>query len=622
MTLVAVTVAVLLLGVPLAVFGGLMIWDSERSTLDLRTSTVVRAVERRLANNDELDDAMLEPFVDGMVNLEARIVVHDAAGNRFAAGPELEGRVLRTHQVTPSLATMRMEVDVSEVQWMVARVVGLVVVAALLAFGVSILVARAQARRLAAPLIYLAASAEQIGSGQVRPQLRKSGIEEIDLVAAELTRTGERLAARLAAERQFAADASHQLRTPLAALSMRLEEIQAIAKDPEVVEEARISLEQVERLTGVVADLLRNSRKAGGGTTEAVRLGELFAQQAEEWTPTFEAAGRSLQLAEASDLTVLATPGALAQVLSTLLENSLTYGDGTTTVDVKMLYNPVAGAVGHAVAWMFGADPKHRMNDDLLRMKSYLETGKIPRDASEHGRMMPRGTREPLQEPRPLHYLHDEALHALPELLEKLEISRPLLVGHSDGATIALLYAAQQERPLEGAVAIAPHVFVEDVSIEGIRRAGEAFRGGGLAEWIGGYLDGIGGWPVILVIALMTTVIIFFTELASNSATAAAFLPILASVMIGIGENPLLVAIPVAIAASCALMLPVATPPNAIVYGSGVMTIPQMARAGFLLNLACIVVITALTYTLVVFLFGIEFGVVPEWATSAVGGGM
>lgn len=92
------------------------------------------------------------------------------------------------------------------------------------------------------------------------------------------------------------------------------------------------------------------------------------------------------------------------------------------------------------------------------------------------------GRSEPLQEPRPLHYLHDEALHALPELLEKLEISRPLLVGHSDGATIALLYAAQQERPLEGAVAIAPHVFVEDVSIEGIRRAGEAFRGGGLAE--------------------------------------------------------------------------------------------------------------------------------------------
>ena len=150
----------------------------------------------------------------------------------------------------------------------------------------------------------------------------------------------------------------------------------------------------------------------------------------------------------------------------------------------------------------------------------------------------------------------------------------------------------------------------------GLTLAG-AIQRTGLAEWIGGYFEGVGGWPVILVIALVTTVIIFFTELASNSATAAAFIPILASVMIGIGENPLLVAIPVAVAASCAFMLPVATPPNAIVYGSGVMTIPQMARAGFLLNLASIAVITVITYTLVVALFGIELGVVPDWVAAA-----
>src|SRR5690606_17964706 len=153
----------------------------------------------------------------------------------------------------------------------------------------------------------------------------------------------------------------------------------------------------------------------------------------------------------------------------------------------------------------------------------------------------------------------------------------------------------------------------------GLTLAG-AIQRTGLAEWIGVHFDGIGAWPVILVIALMTAVIIFFTELASNSATAAAFLPILASVMIGIGENPLLVAIPVAVAASCAFMLPVATPPNAIVYGSGVMSIPQMARAGFLLNVASVIVVTVVTYTLVAFLFGIEIGVVPDWAVGAAGG--
>src|SRR5690625_934737 len=335
MTLVAVTVAVLLLGVPLAIFGGLMVWDSERSTLDLRTSNLARSVERRISNGEELDDAMLAPWVGGDVNLEANVVVQDQLGRRFAAGPAMDGRVIRSAEVTPSGATVRMEIDAAEVQWMVVRVVALVVVAATLAVGVSVLVARRQARKLAAPLIYLAASAEQIGSGQVRPHLRRSGIEEIDLVAAELNRTADRLAGRLDAERQLAADAPPQQRTPPAALSLRLEEIQTISQDDDVAEEVRISLELVERLTGVVEDLLRNSRQASGGTTEALRLEDVFAQQAEEWAPTFAAAGRELALPEESDLAVLATPGALAQVLSTLLENSLKYGAGTTTVNAR-----------------------------------------------------------------------------------------------------------------------------------------------------------------------------------------------------------------------------------------------------------------------------------------------
>src|SRR5699024_9291255 len=118
--------------------------------------------------------------------LQARIVTQDQAGRRFVGGPSIDGNVVRSFEVTPSGATVQMEVPAADVQWMVVRVVALVVVAATLAVGVSILVARRQARKLAAPLIYLAASAEQIGSGQVRPHLRRSGVEEIDLVAAEL----------------------------------------------------------------------------------------------------------------------------------------------------------------------------------------------------------------------------------------------------------------------------------------------------------------------------------------------------------------------------------------------------------------------------------------------------
>jgi solute carrier family 13 (sodium-dependent dicarboxylate transporter), member 2/3/5 len=144
----------------------------------------------------------------------------------------------------------------------------------------------------------------------------------------------------------------------------------------------------------------------------------------------------------------------------------------------------------------------------------------------------------------------------------------------------------------------------------GLTLAGAIHRTG-LAEWLGGYFGILSGWPVILIILSVCMVIIMFTELASNSATAAAFLPIMGSVAIGIGENPLLVAVPVAVVASCAFMLPVATPPNAIVYGSGIMSIPEMAKAGLVLNVLFAILITLLTYYLFTIILGIEIGKIP-----------
>ena len=148
--------------------------------------------------------------------------------------------------------------------------------------------ARSLSRELSAPLIYLAAQAEQIGSGGVRARVEKSGIEEIDLVSEELARTGERMAGRLAAERQAAADASHQLRTPLTALSMRLEEIELISTEDEVRAEARTCLEQVERMTNVVTELLDVSKRQTS-QTEAIHILEVFNTAREEWEDQFEA---------------------------------------------------------------------------------------------------------------------------------------------------------------------------------------------------------------------------------------------------------------------------------------------------------------------------------------------
>jgi sodium-dependent dicarboxylate transporter 2/3/5 len=130
----------------------------------------------------------------------------------------------------------------------------------------------------------------------------------------------------------------------------------------------------------------------------------------------------------------------------------------------------------------------------------------------------------------------------------------------------------------------------------------------GLAAWMAHALQGLAAWPTPLIVIAATALIIFLTELTSNTATAAAFLPILASVAEGIGRDPLLLVVPGALAASCAFMLPVATPPNAIVYGSHRISIPEMARAGLILNLLFIVLITVVTFTIVPLGLGIHTG--------------
>ncbi|MDO5700770.1 MAG: histidine kinase dimerization/phospho-acceptor domain-containing protein [Bowdeniella nasicola] len=335
MTVLAVLVAVSLIGLPLAILGPYVVYQAEQSALERRGQSLTRMIERRVDAGEEISPGLIEPWVGGQTSAPAWIRVRTPAGDDYTVGSPVEGRVMRSTQSSPSGVSITMEISRSQFLWRTALMEGFIVFGTTVAFLVAVGVARAQARRIAAPLIYLAASAEQLGSGQARPRLQPSGIEEIDLIQAELVRTAERMAGRLAAERQFAADASHQLRTPLTALSMRLEEIELIAEEEEVREEARVCLEQVERLTGVVDDLLKTSRSASGGTTEAVDLAEVFAQQETEWEKPFAKAGRPLTFVHGTDRLALATPGSLAQVLATLIENSLKYGAGTTRVSSR-----------------------------------------------------------------------------------------------------------------------------------------------------------------------------------------------------------------------------------------------------------------------------------------------
>ncbi|MEO5609092.1 MAG: HAMP domain-containing sensor histidine kinase [Ornithinibacter sp.] len=203
-----------------------------------------------------------------------------------------------------------------------------------LALALTWAVATRRAARVGGLLSDLGERAERLGSGDARPGPLACGIEEVDRLDAALARGARQGAVRLATERDFAADASHQLRTPLTALLMRLEEI-AVTDDLGVVgEEAGIAIAQVERLSSVVDDLMSRTR-SGIDASPTVSLDSVLASLQREWQQAFTVARRSILVSGERGLRVRATPVALGQILSTLLENSLTHGRGTVEISAR-----------------------------------------------------------------------------------------------------------------------------------------------------------------------------------------------------------------------------------------------------------------------------------------------
>ena len=196
----------------------------------------------------------------------------------------------------------------------------------------SVVLAGVVAQRSARPVEELAEAAGRLGTGDPRPVGRRYGVMELDQVADGLDSAARRVTSLLTADRELAIDASHQLRTPLTALSMRLEEMIASADEPEVVrEEGTAALHQAERLADVVTQLLSPGRRAAGSAA-LISVDKIVLQQITEWAPAFRRAGRKIVLVGESRLQAWVTPGGLAQVIATLLDNALMHGKGTVTI--------------------------------------------------------------------------------------------------------------------------------------------------------------------------------------------------------------------------------------------------------------------------------------------------
>ncbi|MDX3457728.1 histidine kinase dimerization/phospho-acceptor domain-containing protein [Streptomyces sp. ME02-8801-2C] len=334
-TLAVVLVVIAVFGVSLVIVETRTISSSAQERVDSEAVRLASIVDSRILGDEQINSKVLRGLVTG----DRYAVVRIPGRPPIEVGDQPVGDVISAEEDGEEGETVRVEEPRSSVTREVGRTLLIIGAVALLAVIAAVLLAVRQANRLASPLTDLAETAERLGSGDPRPRHKRYGVPELDRVADVLDSSAERIARMLTAERRLAADASHQLRTPLTALSMRLEEI-TLTDDPDTVkEEATIALTQVERLTDVVERLLTNARDPRTGSAVSFDLDEVIQQQLAEWRPAYRSAGRAIVSSGKRHLQAVGTPGAVAQVLAALIENSLMHGGGTVALRTRVIGN-------------------------------------------------------------------------------------------------------------------------------------------------------------------------------------------------------------------------------------------------------------------------------------------
>ncbi|MFI1284572.1 ATP-binding protein [Streptomyces sp. NPDC020858] len=334
-TLAVVLVVIAVFGVSLVIVETRTITSSAQDRIESEALRLVGIVEANVLEKKQVDPVALAEQLDA--GHYARITIPGQPA--LEVGTPIPDSVIRGTARGEQGEMVIVEEARSTVTREVGRTLAVVGAVALLAVVAAVLLAVRQANRLASPLTDLAETAERLGSGDPRPRHKRYGVPELDRVADVLDSSAERIGRMLTAERRLAADASHQLRTPLTALSMRLEEI-TVTEDLETVrEEATIALTQVERLTDVVQRLLTNSRDPRTGSAVPFDLDEVVKQQVEEWRPAYRSAGRAIVRSGKQGVRAVGTPGAVSQVLATLVENALMHGGGTVALRTRVIGN-------------------------------------------------------------------------------------------------------------------------------------------------------------------------------------------------------------------------------------------------------------------------------------------
>lgn len=339
LVLATTSFALVLLGVLLVS----VIWRSNATAAQEKVEDVAAQTATLLAAGYEISGerpsgpaavADVQGVVDAIASSSRTIVTVTLPRGETVASGSSEGEVwTSTAEVSDFVVTSEIEVAAKAAQ--VAQQALIVVIIGLVALAVAMVAAWFYTRRLMHPFEDFREFVASIATGDRRRLKERYGVPELDMVAEVLDVGMGRFDDMIERERQATQDASHQLKSPLTAISLRLEEIMTTDSLDVARDEAAVALAQVERLTGVVDEVVGVMRGQRSSMPVDVSVMDLVDEQVEEWVPSFRAAGREIRVSGRADVVVHAEPGAQAQVLATLLENSLAHGAGPTTVRVR-----------------------------------------------------------------------------------------------------------------------------------------------------------------------------------------------------------------------------------------------------------------------------------------------